>query len=259
VAEYFCSFDEQFEKDAAGPEENFPQYVFIEPTYMGDHPNDNHPPHNFVNAEQLIAKVYNALRGNEALWESSLLVITYDEHGGYYDHVTPPAAVPPDDKHAEYTFDQYGVRVPTILISPWIDAGVDHTIFDHTSILKYLTDKYGLGPLGRRTAEANSFVTSLRDTPRTDFPAPIIVPDDRSEIDKSKEKKITSNQRQAFPVGNNPLMEIAVGFSQNLHLLGFPHPQKEIHPALDRWEFACKKVFESIEHTKVLKGQGSSS
>jgi phospholipase C len=72
----------------------------------------------------LLAQVYNAIRGNRALWERSLLVVFYDEHGGFHDHVSPPAAVPPDDHVGEFSFAQYGIRVPAILISPWLEKQV---------------------------------------------------------------------------------------------------------------------------------------
>jgi len=131
----------------------FPRYVLIEPAYFRD-PNDDHPPHDSQAAQRLVAQVYGALRRNLALWNRLLLIVTYDEHGGFYDHVEPPAAVPPDDHHEEYTFDRLGVRVPTIFISPWLGPQVVHDAFDHTSILKYATEKWRLGPLGKRTAAA---------------------------------------------------------------------------------------------------------
>jgi phospholipase C len=150
-------------------EKSFPQFAFLEPKYFGADENDDHPPHNIMKGEKVIADVYNAIRSNPDLWNSSLLVITFDEHGGFYDHVTPPGAVAPDDHQMEYTFDQLGLRVPALLISPWVSRTVDHTQFDHTSVLKYLIDKWGLGPMGRRAAAATSIAVALRESqPRTD-------------------------------------------------------------------------------------------
>ena len=148
-------------------EPSFPAFTFIEPKYFGADQNDDHPPHNIFKAQKLIADVYNAIRSVPDLWASTLLVVVYDEHGGFYDHVEPPAAVPPDNHREEWTFDRLGVRVPAILISPWVGARVEKTVFDHTSLLKYLTDKWGLGPLGSRTEEANSIRVALnQDQPR---------------------------------------------------------------------------------------------
>ena len=125
-------------------------------------------------AQQLIARVYNGIRSNEELWKSTLLIVTYDEHGGFFDHVEPPAAVVPDDYLLEYSFDQLGVRVPTILISPWVAPGVFSEELDHTSVGKYLCDKWNLKPLGKRMAQANTFSSAIcRDTPRDDTPETI--------------------------------------------------------------------------------------
>lgn len=129
---------------------------------MGYQQNDAHPPHDIIKSEKLIADVYNAIRANQALWDRTLLVVMYDEHGGFYDHVEPPAAVPPDDHHEEYGFNRYGLRVPALLISPWTEATVNSTQFDHTSVLRYVSDKWRLGPLGRRTAEANSIGVAIQ-------------------------------------------------------------------------------------------------
>lgn len=153
---------DEFEVHAAGPHGQFPDYAFIEPQYLGVHANDDHPPHDSALAQALIARVYNALRGNAELWERTLLVITYDEHGGFYDHVEPPAAVCPDGFQAEYSFDQLGVRVPALLISPWVPADVWSVQLDHTSIGKYLCDKWGVRPIGKRMAQATGLAGAIR-------------------------------------------------------------------------------------------------
>jgi len=113
--------------------------------------------------EQLLASVYAAIR-ESPYWNNSLLIITYDEHGGFYDCVAPGVAVGPGDnpnygpnKHG-FDFTQYGVRVPAVVVSPLIPGGtVDHTVYDHTSILKTITQLFGLGPLtdGGRAVWAN--------------------------------------------------------------------------------------------------------
>jgi phospholipase C len=169
----------RFYQDVAQhPKTPFPAYAFIEPSYYEPGANDDHPTHDIAAGDRLVASVYNALRANETLWSKCLLVVLYDEHGGFYDHVTPPAAVPPDHHQEEYTFDQLGLRVPAILVSPWVGKGVLKTVFDHTSLLKYLTDKWGLGPLGARTAKANTFGAAIGATARTDCPVelPLIGP-----------------------------------------------------------------------------------
>ncbi len=177
AAHYF--YIRQFHSDARGVADDFPEFSLIEPDYMGYGENDDHPPHDVMKAQKLIADVYNALRGNEELWASTLLVIFYDEHGGFYDHVVPPAAVPPDGLAAPYpgargdkrfSFNQLGIRVPAILASPWVKAGVVNTVFDHTSLLKFVSEKWDLRPLdSKRVAAANSIGIALNQSrPRTE-------------------------------------------------------------------------------------------
>ncbi len=142
---------DRFFETARGPEKDFPQFAFIEPKYFGIDQNDDHPPHNIMKAQKLVADVYNAIRSNPELWPRTLLAVVYDEHGGFYDHVEPPAAEPPDDHTEEYTFDRLGVRVPALLVSPHLRPGVVNAQLEHTSFLRYLMGKWGLPPLGRRT------------------------------------------------------------------------------------------------------------
>jgi len=164
---------ERFFSDAEAG--NLPAYSFIEPHYFRGEQDDDHPPHATVPAQALLARVYNAIRSDEDAWNSTLLVVLYDEHGGFYDHIEPPSAVPPDRYDQEYGFDRLGVRVPALLISPWADAGVASTQFDHTSLLRYLIEKWDLTPLTARVSNANSIGDVLRTTgrPRRDTPASI--------------------------------------------------------------------------------------
>jgi phospholipase C len=165
----------EFFADCQGPADAFPSFAFIEPTYFGAAQNDQHPATDVHAGDALLADVYNAIRANAELWKSTLVVCLHDEHGGFFDHVVPGAATAPDAHTEEYTFDQYGLRVPAILISPWVPTGASHTTYDHTSILKYLTDKWSLGSLGARTAAAASFANVIGASMRTDTPASVPV------------------------------------------------------------------------------------
>lgn len=166
-----------FYQDVAGDADKFPPFAFIEPAYLQPGANDAHPPHDIIESDVLVANVYNAIRANDALWQSTLLLVLFDEHGGFYDHVSPPAAIAPDYHNEEYTFDRYGVRVPALLISPYVGNGLFSDLLDHTSLLKYLQDKWGLGDLGARTANANTFKSVLQlDQPaRSDAPLRVTV------------------------------------------------------------------------------------
>jgi phospholipase C len=160
-------------------------YIFLEPSWDASG-NSQHPNYNVALGEQLIHDVYYALR-NGPNWNQTLLIITYDEHGGCYDHVPPPqGAVPPDNSAGEDGFDftRFGPRVPTVLASPLIAAGTVFRVpsgsmpLDHTSILKTLELRWGLPNLTARDAAAPDFSAVLTlTTPRTDDPlAGVVVP-----------------------------------------------------------------------------------
>jgi phospholipase C len=165
---------ENFERDVNG---NYPySYTFIEPNY-GDFINNTysggqsqHPMDDVRGGEALIKSTYEALR-NSPIWESSLLIITYDEHGGFYDHVAPPAAKAPGDtkpnsKYNQYgfTFKQYGVRVPALIVSAYTPNTVDHILYDHSSVAATLEAMFKMPALTKRDANANN-ITSLASLP----------------------------------------------------------------------------------------------
>jgi phospholipase C len=136
-------------------------FTFLEPSW-GSKGNSQHPNYDVALGEQLIHDAYYAVRNGPG-WEQTLLVITYDEHGGLYDHVPPPGgATPPDSTPGEYEFDftRFGPRVPTVLVSPYIEAGTvlrapdGGPPFDHTSVLKTLETRFGVPPLTARDAAA---------------------------------------------------------------------------------------------------------
>ena len=172
-----------FATDVMGP---YPYaYTFIEPNYgdvlggsyvggSSQHPNDS-----MEAGEALIKAAYEAIR-NSPLWERSLLIIVYDEHGGFYDSVSPGAATPPGDgspndlaiNSAGFLFDWYGVRVPAVVISPLIPEGVvEHTLYDHASVPATLEALFGLAAMTDRDKNANSLLGLLAlNAPRRDCP-----------------------------------------------------------------------------------------
>jgi phospholipase C len=162
-----------------------PAYSFLEPSWESTG-NSQHPNYDVALGEQLIHDVYYALRDGPA-WNQTLFIVTYDEHGGCYDHVPPPTgATPPDSSVGEYGFDfrRFGVRVPTVLVSPLIVKGTvfrvaaGATPLDHTSILKTLEQRWKLPALTARDAAAQGVgdVLTLK-TPRTDDPLKgVVVP-----------------------------------------------------------------------------------
>jgi len=121
-----------------------PAVSWIDPNFkdfnlIGSPPNDDHPPSDVTHGQELALLVYNAVAAGP-LWDKTLLLVFYDEHGGFFDHVTPPEH-PPDDQPA--TFARYGVRVPAFVISPWVKPrSVSHTLFDHATIPKTILQRF---------------------------------------------------------------------------------------------------------------------
>ncbi|HLZ51555.1 MAG TPA: alkaline phosphatase family protein [Candidatus Acidoferrum sp.] len=202
---YFGQF-EDFLSDCK--KNRLPAYSFIEPRYAnGQDPVDNtffsasdqHPDHNVEQGEILIRDTFNAIWNNQPLRESTLLIVVYDEHGGLYDHVPPPTAINPDKKNwagspnsldPPFDFTRLGVRVPAVLISPYLPAGkIDHTLYDHSSIIatacKLLLKNVPNASLTDRDRAANTFEANLTLTaPRTDTPNFILTaPANQSLVD----------------------------------------------------------------------------
>lgn len=164
------------------------RFIFIEPNYeqFSDDPgsyggagNSMHPVCDMRLGEKFIASVYNKLRLSK-IWPRSALIITFDEHGGFYDHVVPPVAVPPDDNntasHANnshgFRFDRLGPRVPSMIVSPHIPNGmVDGTVYDHSSILASTERRFGLAAMTARDKKAADFWHLFTlEQPRDDVP-----------------------------------------------------------------------------------------
>jgi phospholipase C len=182
-----------FATDLANGE--LPAYTFIEPNYdTGNNyvaGNSMHPLNDIRRGEALLKTVYDAVR-QSPLWDSTMLIVTFDEHGGFYDHIVPPPAVPTgdDSRYADnpprFDFKLLGVRVPALVVSAYtrpgsligIDPADPATAFDHTSILRTLEDRFNLASLTQRDATANSLAVALNlDAPRTNalpaLPSPV--------------------------------------------------------------------------------------
>ena len=188
LPEHLYPFEDAFMGDAMAG--RLPNYSFIEPRYFPSlvlhrMPNDQHPPHNVAYGERLIARCYDALRNGPG-WEQTLFIVIYDEHGGIYDHVPPPEAVSPDGVCPDgFKFDRYGVRVPAVLICPWIPAGSivrppagSKYPFDHASVLSTLRKLFDLGaPLTGRDAAAPDLLHALSlASPSNSGPASLAFP-----------------------------------------------------------------------------------
>ncbi len=159
-AEHFA-YVASFYQDAA--DGTLPSVSWIDPNFQDlggtATANDDHPPTDVQHAQALIWRVYRALLEGP-LWEKTLLLVTYDEHGGFFDHVPPPLV--PSQGVDGPAFVWYGVRVPALVVSPWVERGaVSSVVFDHTSILSTILHRFCEAPDGsipffsRRAAQAN--------------------------------------------------------------------------------------------------------
>jgi phospholipase C len=167
IAEHVVTVDTFFTDCAKGA---LPSYSLVDPNFSTS---SEENPQDVQYGDVFLSKVVNAVMSSPK-WDRTLLVWTYDEHGGYYDHVPPPSAPTPDDVPPDLTpgdvpgrFDRFGFRVPTGVVSPYARRDyVSHTICDHTSILKLCERKWNLPTLTRRDAAANDFLDMV------DFTAP---------------------------------------------------------------------------------------
>jgi phospholipase C len=162
----------QFAVDCA--EASLPAFAFIEPAYLGDAHDDAHPPGDILRSERLLGRVYTALR-RSPLWERSLLLVFYDEHGGFFDHVRPPSGVPsPGDGAYGFDFTRLGVRVPSLIVSPFAPRGgtfrpQDGGFLDHTALIATVLRQRGLPALTARDGAAADVWAALSEAaPRTD-------------------------------------------------------------------------------------------
>jgi phospholipase C len=256
---HFRLFDPDFADDAAAGA--LPAYSFIEPRYFADPltrhmPNDEHPPHNVWYGEALIAAVYNAVRGGPG-WNDTLLVITFDEHGGCYDHVVPTAATPPGGPYPDgFEFGMFGVRVPAVIVSPYVPPGAvirppGPTPFDHTSIIATLRQLHGFAPLTARDAAAPDLLSVLGPEPANQgppaIPALAVVPT-AEELVRTGAKPPNDLQRS---LGAMAAVLPTVGADIGAHverLAAVPDPSPA-HPT------AAAAAVEVLAHVKAFLGR----
>ena len=154
-----------------------PSVCWIDPLFVNSPgvivANDDHPPADIRRGQDFVLNIYHALVSNPAQWNQTLFVVVYDEHGGFYDHIVPLAAE--DDRPS---FQRYGVRVPAILVSPWVPQGkVVSKLFDHTSIIKTILLRFcraadgSIPDMGKRVMAANHLGHALTEPAPRSSPA----------------------------------------------------------------------------------------
>ncbi|KAG6375750.1 phosphoesterase family-domain-containing protein [Boletus reticuloceps] len=208
-----------------------PQFTWINPECCIY--DSMHPPSPVNMGEAWTKRVYEALRSSPQ-WDNILFLVTFDEHGGYADHVSPPVGIPPGDnltytevaqdgKEYTFSFDRLGVRVPSLVISPWVQKGAlerlgpNDAIYSHSSLPAFISKLWNLDdgvPLTPRAASAASFEHLITDDFRADTPAVLPDPWGYTREDSEPEK-------ERYQPGVRPVSELATSrLVDNLDYLG---------------------------------------
>jgi phospholipase C len=210
----------------------------------------------------LITAVYEAIR-NSPIWGQSLLIITYDEHGGFYDSYPPGPVIPPGDGGTKYNqsgfnFAQYGVRVPAVVVSPYINAGVDHTPYDHSSVLATLEYLFGLAPLTNRDGNANSVAHLFSNTMRKDTPKKLkrsdAVPPSRTPLSAAEKAAL---DLQAIPDGSTLTGMLGVLLKADSKLSGKAAARARFEAVKTRGDARAymREVMAKVEAARLARGK----
>lgn len=181
----FRDYESLFKDMTDEHDDTFPEVIIVEPSYNdaphigSDQPNDNHAPLAIGWGEEFLRRTYEAVTANPKRWGNTLMVVYYDEHGGFYDHVPPKPLAFETTARDPFRFDSLGVRVPAILASPYVAKGsVSQLLFDHTSVLQFLAEKFTPGKPYSATVEERkkkgiqSISKALTNNPDVTAPPP---------------------------------------------------------------------------------------
>jgi phospholipase C len=234
LGDNFRDYEYLFSDMQSEPEDQRPQVIIVEPSYQDaphigpDHPNDNHAPLAIGWGEDFLRRTYQAVTVNEDVWNNAMMVVYYDEHGGFYDHVPPPLVPYPTTGNPPHLFNSLGPRIPGIVVSPLVEPGsVCHSTLDHTAVLQFLAEKFTPGKPYSPSVEnrKNAGIASLsetltRDTARTAPQAPV------DNISATPQPGMAS----AFEQATNEMMQQE------------PEKTRQKYPELFQWKDAVTKA-----------------
>ena len=226
----------EFEADIAAGD--LPPFTFIEPnydtgnSYLGG--NSMHPLNDIRKGEALVKRVYEALRGS-AYWGKVMLIVTFDEHGGFFDHVSPPHSIPTGDDHRyantdiPFAFDRLGVRVPALVISAYTQRGTvigsgsagDPNVFDHSSIPATVEKRFGLPSMTQRDANARTLDVAINTAVPRVAPAdaPMTLPDPAPDGAAAVPVSIAqASARDHAPLSDNQKTFVALALACDLEV-----------------------------------------
>ncbi|XP_031489778.1 non-specific phospholipase C6-like isoform X2 [Nymphaea colorata] len=265
----FHFYDLKFKRDARNGK--LPNLCLIEPRYYDlkiIEANDDHPSHDVSNGQRLVKEVYETLRSSPQ-WNETLLIITYDEHGGFFDHVPTPAQnVPNPDGNTGpapyfFKFDRLGVRVPTIMVSPWIKKGTvigrpqgptPSSEYEHSSIPATIKKLFNLNSnfLTHRDAWAGTFEQIVGDlqAPRTD--CPVVLPSVSKKLRTTAAKEDTN-----LSEFQTELVHLAAVLNGDQVLSSFPDETSRRMSVKDGDEYVSGAVSRFMEASKEAKKLGA--
>ncbi|KAE9613481.1 putative phospholipase C [Lupinus albus] len=270
----FHHYNSTFKKHAKSGK--LPNYVVIEPRYFDTRQfrsNDDHPSHDVYRGQMLVKEVYETLRSSPQ-WNQTLFLITYDEHGGFYDHVpTPVRGVPSPDgirSDENFNFDRLGVRVPTIAVSPWIEKGtIVHgpngptptSEYEHSSIPATVKKIFNLPNfLNKRDEWAGTFegILQTRTEPRTDCPMKLPTPVRNGKNEANEEANLSEFQQELIQLsavlkGDNILTSYPHTIGKDMNVKqGKEYTEDSVRRFFEAGHFA-KKMQVSEEHIVQMK------
>jgi phospholipase C len=223
-----------------------PQIIIVEPSYQdgphigADHPNDNHAPLAIGWGEDFLRRTYEAITANPNRWDNTVMVTYYDEHGGFYDHVPPPPVPYKTTGDEAFQFNSLGPRIPGIIISPLVQPGsVCHSIFDHTSVLQFLAEKFTPGSpyssaVDQRSRELPGIASlSVALTNDSQWQAP---------LPPSQAINVTSALGNTIPVAPTGGMAQAFELAAQQLIANNPEVISAKHPELIQWKNTIAKV-----------------
>ncbi|MEP7141798.1 MAG: alkaline phosphatase family protein [Ferruginibacter sp.] len=226
------------------PEETAPQVIIVEPSYNesphigSDRPNDNHAPLAIGWGEEFLRNTYRALIANDKKWEGTVMITYYDEHGGFYDHVPPPGISYETKSDLPHVFESLGPRIPAIIASPFVKPGsVCHSLFDHTSVLHFLSEKFAPGnpvseTVNERNAKGIASITEAlnNEVPWTPPPPPATPINVQTALGRSIQTAPESDIAQSFETAANEIIQQR------------PDDTKRVYPELFLWKEAVAKT-----------------
>jgi len=151
LGDKFCNYKNFHNDWQSQRDDSDPRLIIIEPTYhdcphINKQPNDNHAPLSVGWGEEFLRGVYETVISNKDKWGETVMIVYYDEHGGFFDHVPPPLLPYKTTGEVGYQFDSLGPRIPGIIVSPFVEKGsVCNSLFDHTSVLQFLSEIFTSG------------------------------------------------------------------------------------------------------------------